>query len=45
MSVLILIVIGYVILHTLFFRHHRRRGLSLWISMRGPFHTRISRRF
>ena len=42
---LIVIVIAYLIVHTLFFRHHRRRGLSLWVSVRGPFHTRIGRRF
>jgi hypothetical protein len=44
MSILILLVIAYLIVHTLFFRHHRRNGLSLWVSCRGPFHTRISKR-
>ena len=45
MSILILVVIAYLIVHTLFYRRHRRRGLSVWVSCRGPFHTRISRRF
>lgn len=39
------ILLGYLIIHALFYRHHRSRGLSVWVSMRGPFHTRISKRF
>jgi len=41
---LIVIALVYGTIHRLFYRHHRRRGLSVWVSMRGPFHTRISRR-
>jgi|HubBroStandDraft_4_1064222.scaffolds.fasta_scaffold546945_2 hypothetical protein len=44
MHVIIAIVLIYVIIHGLTFRHHRRNGLGLWVSMRGPFHTRISKR-
>jgi len=43
----ILIVLG--VLYLLFHGHHyhkrRRRGLSVWASIPGPFGTRISRRF
>ena len=41
-----LIVIGalYAIFHHSHYRRHRRRGLSVWVSMRGPFNTRISKR-
>jgi hypothetical protein len=43
------VVIGVVLLYLLFhgghYHRNRRRGLSVWVSMRGPFGTRISRRF
>jgi hypothetical protein len=35
----------YVLFHHHHYRRHRRAGLSVWVSIRGPFHTRISRRF
>jgi hypothetical protein len=46
MSILILIVIAYLIVHTLCYRHHRRSGFGVFYSARGPFHTwwRVSRR-
>lgn len=31
--------------HTWHYRRNRRAGLSVWVSMRGPWGTRISRRF
>jgi hypothetical protein len=41
-------VVVFVVLYALFHRHHyrrnRRRGLSVWASIPGPFGTRISRR-
>jgi hypothetical protein len=43
------IVLAVLVLYAVFHRHHyrrnRRRGLSIWVSMAGPFGTRISRRF
>jgi hypothetical protein len=44
MGVIIAIAVIYLVVHVLFFRHHRRHGLSLWVSFRGPWHTRISKR-
>jgi hypothetical protein len=45
---LIAILLVAFVLYGLFHRHHyrrnRRRGLSVWVSCAGPFHTRISRR-
>jgi hypothetical protein len=42
------IIIGLVLLYAMFHGHHvrrnYRRGLGLWVSMRGPFGTRISKR-
>jgi hypothetical protein len=35
----------YVLFHHHHYRRNRRRGLSIWVSMRGPFNTRISKRF
>lgn len=44
MSILIFIVLIYLVIHVLCYRHHRRRGLSAWISFRGPFGFRIGHR-
>lgn len=51
MSHLIIAIIGaYLVVHFLFSAHHYRRNshrswLSrVWVSVPGPFHTRISRR-
>jgi hypothetical protein len=41
---LILLVIAYLALHGHHYRRNRRRGLSVWVSMRGPFGTRIGKR-
>lgn len=40
------VLIGYVILHVLCYKHHRRHGFGVFYSARGPFHTwwRVSRR-
>lgn len=47
MEAVVFIVIALV-LYGAFHGHHvrrnYRRGLGLWISMRGPFNTRISKR-
>ena len=43
----ILVILG--VLYLLFHGHHARRnyrrGASVWVSLRGPFGTRISKRF
>lgn len=45
MEILLIIVIAaYLLFHHGHYRRNRRRGLSVWVSMRGPFGTRISRR-
>jgi hypothetical protein len=41
---IILVIVGYVTFHHHCYRRHRRHGLSVWVSCRGPFHTRISKR-
>ena len=40
-----LLAVLYLLFHHGHYRRHRRNGLSVWVSARGPFHTRISRRF
>jgi hypothetical protein len=48
MHLLIAIVITavlYGLFHHRHYQRNRRAGLSVWISMRGPFGTRISKRF
>lgn len=42
--VLVIAVIACVLHHGKHYRRNRRRGLSVWVSMRGPFGTRISKR-
>lgn len=42
---LIVTAVLYGLFHHHHYRKHRRSGLSVWISMRGPFGTRISKRF
>ncbi len=44
-TVIVVIVLAYSLHHGKHYRRHRRNGLSVWVSMRGPFGTRISRRF
>lgn len=44
-AVLAVIGVIYLAIHHHHYRRHRRRGLSVWISMRGPFGTRITKRF
>lgn len=45
----VLVIVGLVVLYALFHGHHyrkrRRHGLSVWMSLPGPFGTRISKRF
>ena len=41
---IILLIVGYVLFHHHHYRRNRRRGLSVWVSCRGPFGTRISKR-
>ena len=43
--ILLVILVLYGLFHRRHYRRNRRRGLSVWISMAGPFHTRIGRRF
>lgn len=44
-TAIIIIVALYLLFHHHHYRRNRRRGLSVWVSMRGPFGTRISKRF
>lgn len=43
--VIIAIVVLYAGYHGHHYRKRRRRGLSVWASLPGPFGTRISKRF
>ena len=45
MTLFIVLVVLYGLFHTHHYRRRRRRGLSVWASIPGPFGTRISRRF
>jgi hypothetical protein len=42
---IILAVVVYLGIHGHHYRKRRRRGLSVWASIPGPFGTRISKRF
>lgn len=44
-ATVLLLMAVYVVFHGRHYRGHRRNGLSVRVSMRGPFHTTISRRF
>ncbi len=44
MDIIIVLVVVYVLFHAHHYRRRRRRGLSVWMSLPGPFGTRISRR-
>jgi hypothetical protein len=44
-AVLVVLAALYLAFHGRHYRRNRRRGLSIWVSMRGPFGTRISKRF
>ena len=44
MIALIIIVLACAAFHGGHYHANRRRGLSVWVSMRGPFGTRISKR-
>jgi hypothetical protein len=35
----------YTLFHHRHYRRHRRNGLSVWVSMKGPWNTRVSKRF
>ncbi len=43
-ALIILAVVLYLLFHGHHVRRNRRRGLSVWISLAGPFGTRISKR-
>lgn len=46
MGILIAVVLaGYLLHHGRHYARNRRSGLSVLVSMRGPWGTRISRRF
>jgi hypothetical protein len=38
-------IVGYSVFHVHHYRRNRRRGLGIWLSVRGPWGTRIGRRF
>jgi len=40
-----LLAVLYLAFHHSHYRRHRRSGLSVRVSLRGPWHTTISRRF
>lgn len=42
---IIVLVVLYLLFHGHHYRKRRRHGLSVWMSLPGPFGTRISRRF
>lgn len=44
-GVIVALIVIYLAIHHHHYRQHRRCGLSVWVSMRGPFGTRISKRF
>lgn len=44
-ATVVLLVVVYVVFHSHHYRGHRRNGLSVRVSMRGPWRTTISRRF
>lgn len=39
-----LLAVLYLLFHHSHYRRHRRSGLSVLVSMRGPFGTRVSKR-
>lgn len=43
--IIAIIVVAALAHHAHHVRRNRRRGLSVWVSLRGPWGTRISRRF
>jgi hypothetical protein len=43
MTMIILLVIGaYLLHHGRHYRRHRRAGLGVWYSLRGPWGTRVT---
>jgi hypothetical protein len=44
-TVIVILVVGYLLFHGFHYHRRRRRGLSVWASIPGPFGTRISKRF
>jgi hypothetical protein len=43
--IIAVVLIAYAVHHGRHYRRNRSRGLSVWVSMRGPWGTMISRRF
>ncbi len=44
-AAIVILAIAYLLFHHRSYRKRRRRGLSVWASIPGPFGTRISKRF
>lgn len=44
-ALIVIAALAWLAFHGHHYRRNRRRGLSVWVSMRGPFGTRISKRF
>lgn len=44
LGIIVIAVVLYAVFHGHHYRKRRRRGLSVWASIPGPFGTRISRR-
>lgn len=44
-TVILVLVLLYATHHGRHYRRHRRAGLNVWVSAKGPWGTRVSRRF
>ena len=44
-AIAVLAVCAYAAFHAGYYRRNRSRGLGIWVSVRGPWGTRIGRRF
>jgi len=43
--IIAVVLVACGLFHSYHYRRSRRRGPEIWVSMRGPFGTRIGRRF
>ena len=43
-AAIVIVAVLYLVFHHHHYRRNRRLGLNVWVSCRGPFHTRISKR-
>lgn len=41
----VVLLLAYAFHHGKHYSRNRRRGLNVWVSCRGPFGTRVSKRF